>query len=136
MSVVGPAELLFFVLTVVPCAIWAQRDARNQRYHPVLRGATVAAILVGMYVAFVTFTILRASVLGGTYDVSFDWMFLLVAFAATFVFATFLGWIAYLISYRFAANGNADRDDGDGDGDEEPSVRMEETGNPYQPPTT
>ena len=137
MTMIGLIEILFllFFLCVIPCRIWARIDAKRGVFHPLGRAMIVASALDALLIGFVLVAFLREQTRAGRsmYGASIAWAEVLIGLAVTFVIATLIGSIAYLIRYRFAAKPSSVEGSY---GDEEPSVRLEETGNPYQPPST
>ena len=132
----GPIELIVIASVVIafPCAIWARVDARRGKRLPFLRAVTVAFILLGIFAGFVTFDLVgELAKASPTYQIRIAWGSLAIAMIFMLVFATFVGWLSYLFAYALAAKRVAVEGAYGGD---EPEVRVEETGNPYQPPST
>lgn len=133
-AALGPLEILILasIFTVFPNVTWARRDAGVGKYHPLRRAMTVAAVILAFFIAYVFVTFLRAQSQASV-QVHIAWVGLSLALLIGFVILTFVGWLSYLLRYRSADKTHR----GQGAADNvEPTIRVEETGNPYQPPST
>ena len=131
----GPLEMLLIALMLIafPCAIWARIDARRGKRLPFRRAVTVAGILVGIFAAFITYDLVRElAKASATYQVHVAWGSLIIVMILLPVGSTFVGWLSYLFAHESAPKRAAVQD---ADGGDEPKIRVEETGNPYQPPS-
>ena len=129
------AVLLSVILMLIfPSVIWARVDAKQLRFDPLPRGLAVAGIYVAVVIAFTLFQLLleRSRVRGAFYEINVAWGSMFLSLGLMFLIACSFAWISYAIGYVFAEKGSAEA----ADGDVEPKIRVDETGNPYQPPST
>lgn len=126
--------IIVAVTAVIASGVWARIDAKRRRHHPFLRSMSVAAALGGLFFAIVLFglsSVSQQATAQGPVVYFIRWKGLLLMLGVMFAIHSFVGWLSYLISYGFAAH-----HDETTDGDEESTIQAEETGNPYQPPST
>ena len=131
-----PVSFVLLVLLLMPLVVsllvWARLDARRGDCRPVSRPITVAAICVITYFSFILLLISRDQAGAGGGQVNFSVVAMLIAFSVIFTSAAGLGMFVYLSMYAICAKGTVPHSSGEDDA----KSRIEETGNPYQPPSS
>ena len=128
--------LLLFVGSFVPlllCVWLARVDARQHRRAMALRTLTVSTALtaaIASAIVVLTLYMMRAAPPNVSFGV--NWIAIGIVFLFLFLWSTAAGAIGYSIGTRLFANAIPEGNYG---GDE-PVQRVDESGNPYQPPST
>lgn len=126
--------LLHIALVIGANVIWAILDARRERYRPIRRALTVAGIFMGFFFALAFWTFLRAPRPAGvTYDVEIAWAGVGMFLFFWFCVLSFIGWLTYCITHAFSYREPVTNP---ANISPENPTPVEETGNPYQPPST
>ena len=127
--------LIAVVVNVAPCVIWARVDAKRGQFRPLARAMTVALCVIAVFVAIIVYQVVefQSRARAGNTLVYIAWGSLLLSLIVTFIVASVIGSIAYRIGYRMSSAAASVEGSYGGD---EPVTRLEETGNPYQPPST
>jgi protein-S-isoprenylcysteine O-methyltransferase Ste14 len=128
----GLAELIVIAIVAVPSVVLARLDARRQRFRPLQRAGAIAATFVGLLatLAIVHFLVGQARSPGVVYSLEVAWGTVLFTLLLMFAFVSLLSVVCYLAGHFLTKKRNLEPNDSDA----EPTVHVEETGNPYQPP--
>ena len=127
--------LLVFIASIAPlliCGRLARLDARQHRRALALRAFSVSTVLTAAIAsAFVVLMLymIRSAPPNVTFGV--NWIALGIAFLFLFLWSSAMGAIGYSVGIRLFSNAVAEGNDG---GDESVQ-RLDESGNPYQPPS-
>lgn len=128
--------IVFAVLALLPlsiCAFAASRDAiRGERRfgHRIFYAALLDVLVVSVFVA-ITLAILLLKPRAANVNFGIDWASLLFFFGFVFLFGAFTGSIGYAVSYRLFQQ----RPLNESAVGSYPQTPVDETGNPYQPPS-
>ena len=123
---------MLVVAAMIPfgiCALFARSDARRGVHLLLRRSLTVAA---GLTLGLLTLILMAVSAMATQTTVVANWFAIIAAHATVFGTAMTFGSLGYFFSYRIfrssiphvPAGGN------------ENMTRVDESGNPYQPPST
>ena len=128
--------LLLFIVSTVPlliCGWLARLDARQHRRVLALRTLSVSTALTAA-IASAIVVLMLYMMRSAPSNVSFgvNWIAFGVVFLFLFLWSSASGAIGYSVGIRLFSNAVPEGNDGDN----EPVQRLDESGNPYQPPGT
>jgi len=125
--------LLGAVAAVVGLA-WARVDNKRQRFRPFHRalavGIAMMAIFIGIPLLYFLLVVEQQSPMGAR--IRIDAVAVVIASVVTGIGTSLATFVGYLIGHSGRKQSSVEESYGGDD----PTIQMEETGNPYQPPST